>query len=71
MQNQSAVETLHKKRTELIAERDAFLLSINHEISSIESAIESLSGLKVWETEPTVMFDDENPSYIKSSQEEI
>ena len=71
MENQTAVETLHKKRTELIADRNAYLLAINHEISSIESAIESLSGLKVWETEPETIYDDENPNYIKSSQEEI
>jgi len=71
MQNQAAVETLHQKRTELMIERDAFLSRINSEISGIESAIESLSGLKVWETEPTTVYDDENPNYIRSSQEEI
>lgn len=71
MKNRAAVETLHKKRSELISERDVFLLAINHEISSIESAIESLSGLKVWETEPATLFDDESIHYIKSSQEEI
>jgi hypothetical protein len=71
MQNQAAVETLHKKRTELIIERDAFLSRISTEISGIESAIESLSGLKVWETEPETLYDDENPNYIRSSQEEI
>jgi len=69
MQNQTAVETLHQKRTELITERDAFLSKINSEISGIESAIESLSGLKVWETEPTTLYDDENPKYIKGSIE--
>lgn len=69
MQNQAAVETLHQKRIELITERDAFLARINTEIQGIESAIESLSGLKVWETEPTTLFDDENPNYIKSSIE--
>lgn len=71
MQNQSAVETLHQKRTELIIKRDAFLSHINSQISGIESAIESLSGLKVWETEPTTVYDDENPNYIRGSQEEM
>jgi len=71
MKNQAAVETLHKKRAELISEREVFLLAINYQISSIESSIETLSGLKVWETEPDVMFDDENPNYIKGSQEEM
>lgn len=69
MQNQAAVETLHKKRAELIIERKSFLSEINSKIQGIESAIESLSGLKVWETEPDVLFDDENPDYIKSSIE--
>lgn len=69
MQNQTAVETLHQKRTELIIERETFLSRINSEISGLASAIESLSGLKVWETEPTTLFDDENPNYIKSSIE--
>ncbi len=71
MQNQTAVEALHQKRTDLIIERDTFLAKINVEISGIESAIESLSGLKVWETEPTTLYDDENPNYIKSSLEEM
>ena len=71
MKNQAAVETLHQKRTELMIERDAFLSRINSEISGIESAIESLSGLKVRETEPTTVYDDENPNYIRSSQEEM
>ena len=39
-----------------------------HLISIVE---ESLSGLKVWETEPTTVYDDENPNYIRSSQEEM
>ncbi len=71
MKNQAAVETLHQKRTELMIERDSFLSRINSEISGIESAIESLSGLKVWETAPTTVYDDENPNYIRSSQEEM
>ena len=70
MQNKLSVELLHSKRTELMAERKAFLAKIDNEISSIEVSIELLSGLKVWETEPEVVFDDENPNYIKSSIED-
>lgn len=70
MQNQVSVELLHSKRTELMTERKAFLAKIDHDISSIEVAIELLSGLKVWETEPEILFDDENHNYIKSSIED-
>jgi hypothetical protein len=71
MNNELAIETLQHKRQQLLLEKETFLSRINAEINSIESSIESLSGKKVWETEPAMVYDDENPDYIRQSLEEI
>ena len=65
-----AIMALTDKRDKLITERDFALARFNAEISEIEAAIEHLSGKKVWEVEPTVVYDDENPDYIKGSIED-
>lgn len=70
MNNNLAIETLQQRRKELLIEKESLLERINAEINSIEASIESLSGKKVWETESVVMYDDENPNYIKGSFEE-
>lgn len=64
------IEHLCKKRLELIAERNAINNRFEGEISEIETAIETLSGKKVWEVVKEERFDDENPDYIKSSIED-
>jgi len=66
-----AIEELLKRKNELVAERDSFVSSINDQISGLESAIELLSGKKVWEVEKEPKYDDENPNYIKGSFEEM
>ena len=72
MSNQLVViETLIKKRESLIFERDKMIDLANKAISEIESALEQLSGKKVWEIASSELYDDENPNYITSSQEEI
>lgn len=70
MNNQKAIELLQITRKELLMEKESFLEKINADINSIEASIESLSGKKVWETELPLLYDDQNPNYIKSSFEE-
>lgn len=65
------IETLIEKRANLVAERDNMLTDYNNQIAEIESCIELLSGKKVWEVISETKYDDENPNYIRSSQEEI
>jgi hypothetical protein len=65
------LEALITKRAELLAEKEAMTAQLNSEISEIESCIELLSGKKVWEITSETRYDDENPNYIKSSQEEM
>jgi len=66
-----AIETLLNQRNSLVLEKNAAMSKFNEEISSIEAAIETLSGKKVWETISETVYDDENPNYIRSSQEEM
>lgn len=68
--NNPAVETLFKKRLDLILELEIISIDIKSKIGSIEAAIEQLSGKKVWEASKDELYDDENPSYIKSSIED-
>lgn len=70
MEHRSAIDTLTEKRNELVAERDRMLARMNGEIAQLESAIDTLCGKKVWLIEEPVLYDDENPSYIKSSIED-
>lgn len=70
MSNKLAIETLQQKRQQLLLKKETFLGRINTEINSIEAVIETLSGKKVWETEPTTVYDDGSPDYIRQSIEE-
>ena len=65
------IDALMSKRNQLVAEKEAMLAQFNSEISEMESCIELLSGKKVWEIPLEEKFDDLNPNYIRSSQEEI
>lgn len=69
--NNNAVNALLKERNRLESERDAALIRFNAEIQELETAIERLSGKKVWEISKETIFDDTHPDYIKGSQEEI
>jgi hypothetical protein len=72
MNNNSFVtETLLKKRDQLVAENRKMNEQFEAELSEIEGAIETLTGKKVWEVSNLTTYDDENPIYIKSSEEEI
>jgi hypothetical protein len=70
MNNKSAIEVLLNKRQELATKRDVEYQRATTEICSLESAIETLSGKKVWQVEQDFVYDDENPDYIKGSIEE-
>jgi len=65
------IETLTAKRQQLVTERDAAVFRYDKEISDIETALMELAGKKVWETQPSERYDDENPEYIKGSIEEL
>lgn len=69
--NNNALQLLLKERDKLISERDAVVARINGETQGFETAIERLSGKKVWEIAAATPYDDEHPDYIKGSQEEI
>lgn len=71
MNNSLGLEALIEKRQNLIIERDNAVLTYNNQISELDSCIEILSGKKVWEVVNKTVYDDENPNYIRSSQEEI
>jgi hypothetical protein len=70
MEHKSAIDTLTEKKAELVAERDRMLARFNLEISQLETAIDTLCGKKVWLMAEPVLYDDENPDYIKSSIED-
>lgn len=70
MQN-AAIELLLKNRQRLIDEKAKMLFKFKKELSEVNTAIEQLSGKTVWETASDFAYDDENPNYIKASEEEI
>lgn len=65
------IDALVKKTEELIIERDNMLREYNSQIKELESCIELLSGKPYTEYMQDYKFDDENPNYIRSSQEEM
>jgi cysteinyl-tRNA synthetase len=71
MENQIAIEALLKERDKLTTEQAAMNAKFTESINSIETSIERLSGKEVWEAKADFVFDDENPDYIRSSQEEL
>lgn len=66
-----AVEALLNKRQELIDEKLKMLSQFDSQISEIETAVEKLYGKQCWNLTTMELFDDLNPNYIRSSQEEI
>ena len=69
--NQVVIDTLIKKRDQLMAERDAATRRYNEQIGEIEEALDRLAGKEVWRISDPAVYDDENPDYIRQSQEEI
>jgi hypothetical protein len=66
----NAVETLLKERDKLVIARDEAASRFAGEIQEIETAIEKLSGKRVWEFPRETRYDDEHPDYIKASIED-
>lgn len=69
--NQFVIKHLLEKRNALLDEKQKAIAKFDAEILEMESAIDTLGGKRVWTTEPALIYDDENPEYIKQSQEEI
>ncbi len=69
--NQIVIDTLTKKRDELLLERERMHFQYQKQIDEIEDALDTLAGKKVWRTENKEFYDDENPSYIKNTEDGI
>jgi hypothetical protein len=67
----TAVETLMEKRNTLLTERANMNHKYDAEIKELEKSIELLSGKKMSELEPEFRYDDENPDYIKGTEDGI
>jgi hypothetical protein len=65
-----AIESLMKERQKIKTEQLAANATFALRISELENAIEHISGKKVWEVEKEIVYDDENPDYIKGSIED-
>jgi len=70
MNNNLAVDTLIKKREELLIAKAATINKLNAEIREVNAAIEALSGMNVFEAQNLSLYDDEHPDYIKQSIED-
>jgi ubiquinone biosynthesis protein UbiJ len=66
-----ALQSLITERDRVIAERNAALSHFSEQISELETAIEQLSGKKVWEVKNDFVYGDTDPNYVKASLEEI
>jgi len=71
MAHKFALEAIVKEMNRLKLEKQRAIERFDRLISDCHTSIEVLSGKTVWETEAEMTFDDENPNYIKSSEEEI
>lgn len=69
--NQIVIDTLIKKRDQIMTERDAAVRKFNEQLEEIEDALDRLAGKEVWRVTDRTFYDDENPDYIRQSQEEI
>lgn len=69
--NQIVIDTLLKKRESLQIERNAMYLKYNEEIREITEAIEQLTGKPFGEHASPTLYDDENPDYIKGTEDGI
>lgn len=70
MNNNLALDTLIKKREELLIAKSATINKLNDEIQQVNAAIEALSGMNVFDAQNLALYDDEHPDYIKQSIED-
>jgi hypothetical protein len=64
-----ALESLLKEWNRLNDEKKLMLNQYNECLSELETAMEQLSGKKVWEIQNETVYDDQHPDYIKGSIE--
>ncbi len=69
--NQVVISTLMNKRHQIILERDKLVKELNAQIEEIEVALDTLAGGPVWDKPVESIYDDENPSYIKGTEDGI
>lgn len=67
----NARDLLLKERDKLKIEKEAAIAQFDAQIQDLDTAIERISGKKVWEVDTGVRYDDEHPDYIKASAEEL
>jgi len=58
------------ERDRVIGAKNQAIAEYDAKIQELETAIEQLSGKKVWEMSSQSLYDDESPDYIKSSIED-
>jgi hypothetical protein len=66
-----ALEALELKKKQLVDEQSKMNERFDNEIREINVAIDTLCGAMVQNYDSSLKYDDENPDYIRSSQEEI
>lgn len=71
MSQNIAIQSLVTEREKIVAEKNSAISRFDEQIQKLETAIEQLSGKKVWEVQAETAYNDEHPDYIRSSQEEI
>lgn len=69
--NQVVIDTLIAKRDQIIVERNKIVKELNKQLEEIEDALDQIAGKSVWRPEKTELYDDENPAYIKGSEDGI
>lgn len=69
--NQVVIDTLIKKRDQLIAERNKTAKEFNTQIEEIELALDQLSGGNTWDSPKEDIYDDESPTYIIGTEDGI
>lgn len=71
IENQIVIDTLITKRDQIIVERNKIVKELNKQIGEIEDALDRLAGKSVWRPENRESYDDENPNYIKGTEDGI
>lgn len=69
--SQVVIDTLIKKRDQIIIERNKIVKELNGQLGEIEDALDQLSGKYVWRPEKKELYDDENPVYITGTEDGI
>lgn len=63
-------QLLLKERERLIDEMQKMKVLFKNQIREIETAIDQIEGKQVWDYGSPIIYDDNNPDYIKGSIED-